>query len=76
MRRVLYEWLMNRKTVPEMLGEFCREAAVLVLIFALLDKVISSEGLTMRWALCVCAGSAVLLALGILIERVRPVEVE
>ena len=67
---------MNKKTVPEMLGEFCREAAVLVLIFALLDKMISPEGLSIWWALCVCAGSAALLALGILIERSRPVEVE
>ncbi len=67
---------MNKKTVPEMLGEFCREAAVLVLIFALLDKMISPDGLTVSWASSVCAGSAALLALGVFIERARPIEVE
>ena len=67
---------MSKKTVPEMLGEFCREAAVLVLIFALLDKMILPEGLTVRWASSVCGCSAALLALGIFIERARPVEVE
>ena len=32
--------MAEQKTRKEMVGEFCREAAVLTLIFALLDKVL------------------------------------
>jgi hypothetical protein len=61
----------KRKDVPEMLGEFCREAAVLVLVFATLDRVIRSGGLTF-WPLAAIIGvSGLFLAVGIAFEKWR-----
>ena len=61
----------ERKTVAEMVGEFFREAALLVGVFIPLDMVFSEKPLshavlafgTVIFLLC--------LSLGILIERVR-----
>ncbi len=54
-----------------MIGEFLRDAAVLVLVFALLDRVISPTGVSVGWAIGVALVSGLLLFLGILVERGR-----
>lgn len=59
-----------RKQIEEMLGDFLRDAAVLVLVFALLDKVMAQR-LTLWWVCGTIAISGLLLILGILLERWR-----
>lgn len=61
----------GKKQVAEMIGEFLRDAAVLVLVFALLDRVISPTGVSVGWAIGVALVSGLLLFLGILVERGR-----
>ncbi len=63
---------MNRKqTVAQMLGEFLREAAVLLLVFAPLDMAIQKSPFTWLNVIAIVAGVGFLLVLGILIEVVR-----
>jgi hypothetical protein len=52
-----------------MFSEYFREAAVLVLVFALLDKVTSPEGLSGDWIVGTLLVSLLLLVLGVIIER-------
>lgn len=52
-----------------MVSEYFREAAVLVLVFALLDKLIGPEGLSIDWILGTILVSFGLLVAGIIIER-------
>jgi hypothetical protein len=54
-----------------MLGEFLREAAVLVFVFIPLDRAVNGDPLTPRWVLAILAVPALLLACGIVIERRR-----
>ena len=56
-----------------MIGEFLREAAVLVLVFGLLDRWLRNDRGPMTWGygLSVLGASMFLLASGILVERVR-----
>ena len=61
----------QRKGTAEMLGEACREVAVLIFVFAPLDRWVERQPymLSDLWK---SIGSAVILfAVGIVIERVR-----
>ena len=62
------------KRVGEMLGEFCREAGVLVGVFGVLDGYLHEEVTKARplWMVVVIACSMALLTLGMIIERKRP----
>jgi hypothetical protein len=55
-----------RVVVSETVGEFVREAAVLVAVFGLLDKVVKGEELTLAWAVAVAGCAIVLLVAGML----------
>jgi hypothetical protein len=59
----------NRKSVPEMLGECLREAAVLTAVFIPLDKVMIGEALTPAWYLVILAISGTLVVVGMAVER-------
>jgi hypothetical protein len=60
------------KDVIEMLGEFLREAAVLVPVFFLLEFAIKYDGkLTFNFVLLVLGLSLLLLTLGIICEKAR-----
>jgi hypothetical protein len=62
----------DKRSVLEMVGEFMREAAVLVSVFMPLDMMIEGK----PWTAARLAGTAVvslaLLAAGVTIERLRP----
>jgi len=60
----------EKKDTLEMLGEFLREIAVLVLVFVPLD--FFAHNLTGTRFIYTFAVSSMLLALGIAIERMRP----
>ena len=60
-----------KKDYFEMIGDFCGEGAVLVLIFATLDKMISKDGLTWHGALDVLGVSFFFLVTGMAFERWR-----
>ncbi len=61
---------MSRRSVAEMATEFLREAAVLVFVFSLVEKVLEGKpGIT--WALSAFAVAGVFLSIGIAIERRR-----
>ena len=60
------------KDVIEMLGEFLREAAVLVPVFFLLEYAIKYDGkLTLTFVLITLSLSLLLLTLGIICEKLR-----
>jgi hypothetical protein len=61
-----------RKTTTEMIGEFMREVALLVLVFVPLEFFLQADD-QYRWPGIVAASifSASLLIIGIVIERVR-----
>ncbi len=61
----------NRKTAAEMVGEYLREAAVLVAVFAILDKLVQGHVVTLWWSVSAIAISLALLVVGIVIERRR-----
>lgn len=60
-----------RKDGFEMWGEFCRDAAVLVLIFAFLEKVIKPTGLDFYNLLKVLGVSFVFMVAGLYCEKWR-----
>lgn len=55
----------------EMLGEFCREVAVLVLVFVPLEMVVNKGGFGIWWAVGTITVSAFFLGVGILLEWSR-----
>ncbi|MFZ1138406.1 MAG: hypothetical protein ABR881_00830 [Candidatus Sulfotelmatobacter sp.] len=61
------------KSIREMLGEYLRDAAVLVLIFVpvdiLIPRYINKQTIAARWLLATLGLSAVMLVLGIWVER-------
>ena len=61
----------GRKSLLEMSGDFLREAAVLISVFPVLDRVIREQRITGRFALEVFGLSAGLFAMGIAAERMR-----
>ena len=61
-----------RRTVPEMMGEFLREAAVLVMVFVPLIRVFEQDRtLTLGDALIIFGAGGGLLTIGILFEVKR-----
>jgi len=69
---LLKRWSMaERRSVADMVGEFLRDAAVLIMVFAPLDKFVLSESLTWAFLDVIVALSSGLLSLGIGIERWR-----
>jgi hypothetical protein len=60
------------KDVIEMLGEFLREAAVLVPVFFLLEYAVKYDGkLNFTFVLATLSLSLLLLTLGVICEKVR-----
>ena len=64
--------MSERKSVLEMFGEFCREAAVLTAVFIPLDLVLIDRPLTLGWIVAILGMAGGLLAIGIACERWRP----
>ena len=58
------------KSISEMIGEICRELAVLVLVFVPLE-LYKNAGISGHVIITAIAGSIVLAAIGILIEWLR-----
>jgi nitrogenase subunit NifH len=61
----------NRNPVQdarEMIGEFCREVTVLVLVFVPLEKIVNKSGFGVWWAVGTITVSAVFLSVGIILE--------
>jgi len=52
-----------------MFSEYFREAAVMVLVFALLEKWMSPDGLSGDWIMGTLLVSLLLMVLGVIIER-------
>jgi hypothetical protein len=63
----------QRKTIVEMVSEFLREAAVLVLVFGFLDVFVTGKPFSAVWTGFVLLVSALALTMGILLERERKV---
>ena len=61
----------ERKSVQEMVGEFLREASVLVLVFGFLDAFVKEQGASAEYWLGVVMVSGFALLSGILAERTR-----
>lgn len=61
----------ERKSAAEMVGEYLREAAVLVAVFAILDKLVQGHVVTLWWSVSAMSISLALLVVGIQIERRR-----
>ncbi|MBI4500763.1 MAG: hypothetical protein HY700_06330 [Gemmatimonadetes bacterium] len=59
------------KGVPEMLGEFLREAAVLVVVFGFLDQLLAEREMTLGYGIAVLASSGFILMSGIVLELTR-----
>ena len=59
------------KTVAEMLGEFLREAAALIAVFSILDKLVQEHTVSSTWLLSAWSISLAFLIGGIVIERQR-----
>jgi hypothetical protein len=66
----------DRKQVVEMVGEFCREAGLLVLVFGYLDTMLghNRDGASVwQLALGLSAMGITLVVVGISIERMRTI---
>jgi len=61
----------ERDSIARMLGEFLREAAVLVAVFIPLDRAVRGDRLTVGWGIAIVALPTFLLMLGMGIERTR-----
>lgn len=62
---------IERHGIVEMIGEFLREAAVLVAVFIPLEVLVKGVGFTLPGALVTVVLSVGLLAIGVTLERVR-----
>jgi hypothetical protein len=60
--------MADRRTAGEMIGEFLREAAVLVAVFLPLDRMLTNSPLTLGWYVAILGLSGSLLGVGILVE--------
>jgi hypothetical protein len=63
----------TRKFVEEMIAEGFRDVGILVLVFAILDRVITG-GITVMWTLTAMAIATFFFGAGLYIERKRPDE--
>jgi hypothetical protein len=62
----------ERKDVPEMVGEFLREAGLLLAVFLPLDTLFSGKALATKTFLSGMAVCLACLILGVTVERTRP----
>lgn len=62
----------GKASVLEMIGEFLREAAVLVLVFVPLELNKPGHQIAARWYVGIVSFSLFLLLGGIFLERIRP----
>jgi hypothetical protein len=69
-----WRWLTldDRKSVEGMTGEGFRDVGILILVFALLDKVIAGS-ITGWWTLTAIAISGAFFSAGCYLERRRPI---
>ncbi len=63
--------MSERRSVADMLGEFLREAAVLIIVFSPLDRIVRNQPLTLTYVNVIVALSGALLGLGMGFERWR-----
>ena len=63
--------MAERQSVADMVGEFLREAAVLITVFAPLDRFVLNQPLTLTFVGAIVALSISLLVLGMGFERCR-----
>lgn len=61
----------ERSSTEKMWGEFFREAAVLVIVFGILDKVIENHAISVAYGGAILAVSSLLLGSGMWLERTR-----
>ncbi len=61
---------MARETVEQMVGEAFREVGILILVFAILDKLVSGS-ITGKWTLTAFGISAFFFSAGVYLERRR-----
>jgi len=61
---------MEREPVEKMLAEGFREVGVLILVFAILDKLVSGS-ITWNWTLTALISSSLVFSAGVYIERRR-----
>jgi hypothetical protein len=62
---------VERRSVADMIGEILREAGVLLVVFIPLDLALQGHSLTAPWVVAIVVLPAMLMALGIAIERRR-----
>ena len=62
----------DKRSVLEMIGEFLREAAVLVLVFVPLELYRPAHAISVGWFLRILGFSVSILAAGVILERIRP----
>ena len=63
--------VIERRSVPEMLGEIMREVGVLLFVFIPLDLAVQGHGLTIGWFTAIVVLPVAFLAFGIYLERTR-----
>jgi hypothetical protein len=61
----------ERKTLAEMFGEFLCECAALVAVFAILDKLVAGESVSVWWLIAAWSIAGGSLAAGMALERRR-----
>ena len=74
MHRILLLHLLGmyaKKTVAEMLGEFLREAAVLLAVFIPLEAALRREAFMWWWFRATVIAAVPILAMGMIVERRR-----
>jgi hypothetical protein len=59
------------KSVKEMMGDFFRELAPLIFVFAFLDKLIFHEPIDFWWTVNTVFAAGVMLVFGVALERSR-----
>ena len=59
------------KSILEMVGEFFRDAAVLIGVFAPVYRILREQALTRSWVVPIIGTVLILLTAGIALERVR-----
>jgi hypothetical protein len=64
----------QRKTVPEMIADWLREASVLTAVFGVLDSLGRKEPFDGPWNVAVISIAAVFFALGVALEHARPMK--
>jgi hypothetical protein len=61
----------EKSSVSEMIGEFLREAAVLILVFVPIEFY-KTKDISLSWFLVIVGFSILMLISGVVLERIRP----